>query len=69
MTTKFQRDTLETLAALDYDAFACRDGTVRVTTVTDAPRGGSCESLEWIVSPADLTRFLERFNPTIIATI
>lgn len=69
MTTKFQRDTLATLKALDYDAFACQNGTVGVTVQTDAPLGGTCETTEVIVSPADLTKFLDRYNGTIIATI
>lgn len=67
--TKFQRDTLASLKALDYDAFARQDGTVEVSVVVDAPRGGICTVSETIVSPADLTKFLARFNPTIIATI
>ena len=69
MTTKFQRDTLAALKALDYDAFARSNGTIEVTVLTDAPCGGSCETQQTIVTPADLTKFLDQYNPTIIATI
>ena len=39
MTTKFQRDTLAALKALDYDAFARSNGTVEVTVLTDLVAG------------------------------
>lgn len=67
--TKFQRDTLAHLTAIGpYDAHATSRGTVLVDVIDSAPRGGRCLVTHELVTPTDLTRFVDRYTSTTAAT-